>query len=350
MEKYTKNKINYILFSTMFIVLSFFILQDFVFGMISGAMLALSIWPLFEWICAKDSKFFKGKVSDSALLLSFISTLIIIIPLSYGIYEIYHIYNISDVYVSSTVQTSNPPSFLIGLPFSDKIVNLWTTYISSSGSVIEVFNKASNGKLLSLFSYVWSNLIEKVITIIVMIISFYLVLKNGDHVKKNYRLFFTQLLSENAVRHIDCGISAFRATINGVVLVGLVEGILLSIPMIFAGFSSGFLIAVVAGLLGVIPLLLPLIITPFLLYMYYMGYEVWAIIGFVDLFIVWIVFENVIKPKVIGKTVKINTFLILISMIGGMQLMGILGLLIGPAVISVTLAVVKDVISSFVSD
>lgn len=340
----TIHRYNYLIFALILTIFSLFILQDFVFGMICGALLALSVWPIFEWICDKDIKFLKGSVSDSALLLTFLTTLLIVLPAGYGIYEAYNLYSLGDTYVSSTISTSAVPVFLYKLPFSEKIVPIWTNYISSSASVVEVLNKATNGKWLTIFSYVWSNIIEKTITIIVMLITFFLMLKHGEFIKLKYKEVFSYWIGEESISHIDCGIKAFRATMNGVVFVGIVEGILLSIPMVLGGFSSGFLIAIIAGLLGVIPMLLPLIVAPCFAYMYYNGAEAWAIIGFIDLALVWIIFENFVKPQVIGKTVKINTFLILISMIGGMQLLGILGLLIGPAVVSISVAVLRDII------
>jgi hypothetical protein len=48
---------NYLIFSIVFILISFFIMQDFIFGIIGGALTALSVWPIFEFICAKKFKF-----------------------------------------------------------------------------------------------------------------------------------------------------------------------------------------------------------------------------------------------------------------------------------------------------
>ncbi|MDE2593116.1 MAG: AI-2E family transporter, partial [Burkholderiales bacterium] len=108
--------------------------------------------------------------------------------------------------------------------------------------------------------------------------------------------------------------------------------------------TSGFLIALCAGLAGVIPLLMPLMIVPCLAYLYFMGEHTWAIIGAVDLAVVWFVFENIVKPQMIGHKVKINSVVILMSMIGGMQLFGPVGLFLGPAIVSMAIGMIHDLL------
>jgi predicted PurR-regulated permease PerM len=86
---------------------------------------------------------------------------------------------------------------------------------------------------------------------------------------------------------------------------------------------------------------MPILIIPFLTYMFFTGYTFLAFLGLIDLLIVWFLFENIIKPQVISKTVKINTFIILISMIGGIQTLGFVGLFLGPAIVSMAIGMIK---------
>ena len=76
------------------------------------------------------------------------------------------------------------------------------------------------------------------------------------------------------------------------------------------------------------------------------GNTVWAIIGAADLLIVWFLFENIVKPKMISKKVKINSVIILISMIGGMQLMGPVGLFLGPSIVSMAIGMIRDFLAT----
>jgi predicted PurR-regulated permease PerM len=346
MQTTLKNK-NYLIFSLIFIVLSFFIMETFMSGIIWGAVTALSVWPIFDTICKKDFKFLKHTVGENAFLFALIFSLIFIIPFIYSIFELSNVYILISDYISTNTSQGiiHSPKFFEILPMHNKIISLWDTYISHSSSLLELFNKIGTGELFTLFTHIWSGLINRIITVFVMIISFYFMLKNGEHIKKYYKSIFEYWIGPESVTQIDNGIESLRGTINGIVLIGIVEGLALSIPLIMGGVPSGFLIALCAGILGVIPLLMPVLIAPCLAFLYFSGETTWAIIGTVDLVLIWFIFENIIKPQVISKKVKINTFIILISMIGGMQLLGPLGLFIGPAIVSMAIGMIQELIT-----
>ena len=136
--------------------------------------------------------------------------------------------------------------------------------------------------------------------------------------------------------------AALRGTINGVILIGLIEGVLLAFPLVLAGVKSGLLLGLAAGLLGVIPMVMPAIILPAVVYLYFSGDVAYACIMAVDLLLVWIVFENVVKPGLISSAVKVNPYLVLLGLIGGLQLIGPVGLFIGPAIVSMSVAMARD--------
>ena len=331
---------NYFIFVLIFIIMSFFIIQSFMFGILWGAVTAVSVWPIFEKI-SKGTK-------RNALLFAIIFCLLFLVPILYGIYELGALYKSSTHYIANNSNHGvlNYPAWFEHLPMKDKLIDFWNTNIATSEGLIEAVDRMSSGKLLVLFSSLWAQVLDRAITTIVMIISFYFMLKNGDMIKNNYKRIFSYWLSERGLEYIENGILALRGTINGVVLIGVLEGVLLSIPLIAGGLNSGFLIGLAAGLLGVIPLLMPILILPCLVYIYMIGNTLWAIVGTIDLVIVWFIFENIIKPKMISKKVKINSVIILISMFGGMQLMGPVGLFLGPSIVSMAIGMVRDFLAT----
>ncbi|MDD4975005.1 MAG: AI-2E family transporter [Bacteriovorax sp.] len=339
---------NYFIFALIFIIMSFFIVQSFMFGILWGAVTALSVWPIFEKISNKNILLIGKGTKNHALIFAIIFCLLFLVPFLYGIYELGELYKSSTHYIATNSEHGvlNYPSWFESLPMKEKLIDFWNTNIATSSGLIEAVDRLSSGKLVLLFSSLWTQVLDRVITTIVMIISFYFMLKNGDTIKKNYKNIFSYWLSPRGLGHIENGILALRGTINGVVLIGVLEGILLAVPLTAGGLNSGFLIGLAAGLLGVIPLLMPLLIAPCLLYLYMTGNTLWAIIGAVDLVVVWFMFENIVKPQMISKKVKINSVIILISMIGGMQLMGPVGLFLGPSIVSMAIGMIRDFLAS----
>lgn len=345
MKDLRAGSMNYLIFASVFIVVSFLILKTFMFGMLWGAITALSVWPVFERMTARQQA--AGvSMNRYALMCLAVMALLFVIPLVYGAYEIKNLYFAIVSYMDNNRVKGVlvAPDILLHVPMSGKLLSMWDEYVAHSSSVIDALERVSNGKLLSYISVVWTQLLDKAITVLVMLGALFFMLRNGHTVKARYRGVFEYWIGERSVTYIDNGIQALRGTINGVVLIGIVEGILLSIPLVMGGMTSGFLIALSAGLAGVIPLLMPLMILPCLAYLYFMGEQTWAIVGAVDLTVVWFVFENIVKPRMIGHKVKINSVVILMSMIGGMQLFGPVGLFLGPAIVSMAIGMIHDLL------
>lgn len=331
----------YLYFSLFFIILSFFILKSFLSGIIWGAIIALSIWPLFEYFSERKFKYSNSPTKTAAIFTLTLS-LLFVVPFIYCAYEFTYIYDIVSNYFAEHKNFIPVPEFIKYLPFHDKLTDLWNKNIAYSSQLNKLLSQIETSHIFDFFTIIWSGLIDRMVTGMVMILSFFFILKHGSIFKKTYQPFFIDTLGEKSIHYINSAILALRGTINGVVLIGLVEGILLSIPLMLAGFPSALVIGLTAGILGVIPLLMPMLIIPCLFYVYFSVSSFLAIVGFIDLAIVWFVFENLLKPQMISKKVKINSLIILMSMIGGMQLLGPVGLFTGPAIISMSIGLLKD--------
>lgn len=335
----------YLLFAAGVIVVAVVILQSFLVGLLCGGVMAVSVWPLYER--SSRSHYLRGwSNGPRAALFSVLLALVFISPITYGIYELAVVYSAGSNYLSqNSVQgVVAVPSFVAHLPFSDRLSAFWLDYIGNSSGLIDVLNKISNGRLLNFVPMLWSQAMEKTLTLLVMLMSLYFMLKHGARVKSSYAAVLDYWVGARSVPYVNSAIAALRGTINGVVLVGVVEGVLLAIPLMAGGVTSGLLIGLSAGVLGVIPLLMPLLILPCLFYLYLAGETLWALIGTVDLIVVWFVFENIVKPQVIGKRVRIHTLLILMALIGGLQIMGLVGLFLGPAFVAVGLGMLQDLV------
>ena len=336
---------NYLIFVAIFFTLFVMLMQNFLFGMLTGVVVAVSLWP-YILLIQKKSKFIKTDPGEHALLISLLFCIIFLFPLIFAAFEFYDIYLISSKYIAGQGNNIQPPPILNTLPFSEYLIKFWQTYITSNFNYVDILKQITNEKIISFSSYILNSLFSKLVTFFTILITFYFSLKYGNLVKQNYDNFFSNVFGEKSVKHIQHGITSLRGTINGVLLIGILEGILLSIPLILGDIPSGFSIGIIAGVLGVIPLLMPILILPCLIYLHAEGQTIIALIGLIDLFIVWTLFENIIKPKLISKSSQTNPFLILASMIGGIQAFGILGLFVGPAIASMSFGILKEFLIS----
>jgi predicted PurR-regulated permease PerM len=335
------NSNRYLAFAATFILLAGWMLKAFVPGIVWGAVFAISLWPLFERVTLG----FGSGVRNPALLFSLLFLIVFVLPLIYVGYDLADLYRTGTTYLTKNQEGFIPvPAFVENLPFSSKLSELWTQEIGHSSGLLDTLNRLSNFKLTGWLSNAALQLSSALVSALCMIISLYFMLKNGTYVKTHYASILEHWFSEKSIGVVDKGVAALRGTINGVILVGLLEGALLAIPLVLGGVKSGILLGLAAGLLGVIPMVMPVLIVPSIAYLYFSGQVVYAIIMSVDLLLVWIVFENFLKPRLISSAVKVNPYLILLGLIGGLQLLGPVGLFIGPAIVSMSVGMAKDLL------
>lgn len=342
---------NYFILVAILIATSFFIVKSFMAGILWGIVLAVSLWPVFEKISDYNIPLIKKGAQNNALLFSLLFSIIFLTPIFYSIFQLTEIFSIISNYISANMAKNgvlNYPIWFDKLPsiIKDNLIDFWSENIATSQRLMTFISQVNSEKIFSVFSIVWGQIFDRVLTVVVMIITLYFMIRNGQKVKNNYETIFSYWFSSKSIIYIKHGILALRGTINGLLLVGIVEGVILSIPLILGGISSGLTIGLIAGIAGVIPLVMPLVILPFIAYLFMINESLWAIIGLIDLFIVWFVFEHITKPQMISKYVKINTFISLIAMIGGMQIFGLVGLFLGPAIIAMAIGMIKELIKT----
>jgi len=142
-----------------------------------------------------------------------------------------------------------------------------------------------------------------------------------------------QLAGDQGTDYIDVAAETVRSVARGILGVSLIQSILAGLGFLFAGIPGAGLWAFIALFLsiiqiGIIPVTLPMVI-----YVFATSDTVTAII-----FLVWAVFvstiDNVLKPILLGRGVKVPMLVIFVGSIGGFIAFGIIGLFTGAVVLA----------------
>lgn len=132
------------------------------------------------------------------------------------------------------------------------------------------------------------------------------------------------------------------ASVNGVLVISAIQGALGTIGFYIAGLPSPLLWGTVMFLLSMIPMLGAFLVwIPAALYLMAIGrwpmaifMTVWGglVIGMID---------NVLRPKLVGQRARLHELIIFFTVLGGLQVFGVLGLFVGPVVAAIALALVE---------
>ena len=147
-------------------------------------------------------------------------------------------------------------------------------------------------------------------------------------------------LSQHVKHHLFVKFAAVsRATVKGTVVVAVVQGALGGLAFYFTGIDGSLLWGALMAFLSIIPAVGSAIIwVPAVIYFFATG-MLWKAIFLVVFFVVVIgLVDNILRPLLVGKDTKMPDYLILISTLGGMEIYGINGFVIGPLIAALFIA------------
>ncbi len=126
----------------------------------------------------------------------------------------------------------------------------------------------------------------------------------------------------------------------GAILIGngvsaLIQGVLGGCIFALFGLQSPFLWGVIMGLLAFLPIVgIGVVFLPATVILFLTGRPGAGIFFVVFYIVITLVIEYLFKPRIVGKRVQMHTMLVFLSIIGGLRLFGILGIIYGPLVVT----------------
>jgi len=201
------------------------------------------------------------------------------------------------------------------------------------------------GKFVGLFLYeqaraIASNTVAFVVSFLLMLLVTFFLLIDGARLLA-YIVDLSPLPSEQDYMLINKFNDMAGALLIGNGFTSLLQGGLGGLWFWFFGFNSAFLWGVIMALLAFLPLIgIGAIFVPTAIYLFLKGSVATSILFVVFYLIVSGTAEYVIKPRMVGKQVKMHPLLVFFSIIGGLKAFGILGIIYGPLVVTafITLA------------
>ncbi|MDQ4421405.1 AI-2E family transporter [Sphingobium sp. DEHP117] len=131
-----------------------------------------------------------------------------------------------------------------------------------------------------------------------------------------------------------------RATIKGNMVVAIVQGALGGIIFWALGIGGALLWSVLMAFLSLIPALGTAVVwVPVAIYLFATGAVLkGGILVFCGVFVIGLV-DNLLRPILVGRDTQMPDYMVLISTLGGLELFGMSGLIVGPVIAAFFLSV-----------
>jgi len=302
-------------------ILTVLIILPILTAIITGLILAYIFYPAYQKIQASITN-----KSLSAFVVILLVLLLICVPLWFllpllvkQIFDVYLFLQKIDVLeVFSNIFPS-----LSQTDFSKDFAISFNTFISNIAKSI-----------LSGTSSIFLNLPSLALKTVVVFFVFFFGMRDADLFSKyvaSLSPFSKSTEKDLAKRFKDITSSV----IYGYVVVGVLQGLLTGLGLFVFGMPQALVLTIFAILASIIPVLGSWVVyVPAATYLLISGhiFSGIALLLYGALFVSWI--DNIIRPYIISRRTKISTVIVLIGMIGGLIVFGILGLIIGPLILS----------------
>ncbi|OHD02355.1 MAG: AI-2E family transporter [Sphingopyxis sp. RIFCSPHIGHO2_01_FULL_65_24] len=177
------------------------------------------------------------------------------------------------------------------------------------------------------------------INLMVMLYLAYFLIRDGEGLQQSIRRAMPLRTD-----HLELLASRFvvvvRATIKGSIVVAILQGLIGGIVLWALGIEAALLWGVLMGAASLLPAVgTGLVWVPMALYLLFTG-QIWQglVLVLCGLFVIGMV-DNVLRPVLVGRETRIPDYVVLITTLGGLQLFGFHGIVIGPVIAAMFIAV-----------
>ncbi len=308
----------------------FQILRPFVIPIIWGIIIAVAIYPVYEYLrtLLKDSP----RVSSTLVTVGMLVILVWPAVLVGGLL-VENVEMVVNHLRDGTLIVPPPPQGLESWPLiGEPLANIWhLASVNIEGALVQV-----KPQLMMLASWLLSVVTGTGLAIlqffVAVIIAGVLLAYSaaGSHLAHSIG---RRLAGDRGDELATLAEATVRNVARGVLGVALIQSLLASVGFFIAGIPAAGFWAFLCLILGVVQIgVLPIMI-PVVLYVFSTTDTVTAI-----LFLIWSIFvsviDNILKPIFMGRGLEVPMVVIFMGAIGGMLLSGIIGLFIGAVVLT----------------
>ena len=177
-----------------------------------------------------------------------------------------------------------------------------------------------------------------VVEIFFVIFTMYYLFRDGERIRTSLK---NSLPLERAQAHsiFERTREVISASLYGVLVIAAIQGALGGVAFWALGLPSPLLWGVVMLFMSMIPMAGAFIVwVPAAIYLAATGAWLKAILLTVWGALVIGTVDNFLRPRLVGERTRLHELLIFFSVLGGLQVFGVLGLVMGPVIVAITLA------------
>lgn len=311
------------------LIISFFIFQPYFTSIMAALVLAYLFFPVYNFI---------NKRIKHSNIASFIVCILVVLILSISFWIIVQITikQIVEFYAyTQTFDITAPIKAIVA-----KISNIQEFPLQLSFFLDRGIEKITSGAV-NFSNSIFTNLPVIVLQVFVTFFVMFYFLRDGKSIVEYLKgiMPFKEPFKERLFSRFK---EVTGGVIYGMVIVGIIQGAVSGIGYYLFGVKGAFVLMIASMFLSILPFIGSWIIyIPTGLLMIAHGNQANGIGLLIYGVVLASQIDNLIRPYFVGKKAKISNVFALIGMLGGIQVFGLIGIIIGPLIVDYTVMFIE---------
>jgi len=326
------------------IIAALFTLREFLPALAWTVIFAIALWPLFQRLSRRwprhRRELLPALFVAGVVLVFVLPVIVIAVPLSADAHD-------ASQWLEQIRQSGLPaPAFLSHLPDGGQLTALWQQKLGQPGQISVLTKGAMKGGGAKAATTFGRETLHRLVLFGFMLLGLFFFLRDADDVIKQLRVGSRRAFGaagEDIGRQI---VSSVHGTVNGLVLVGLGEGLILGLGYFAAGVPHPTLFGLITAILAMVPFGAAIAIFAAAAVLVAGGSTVAAVIIVAVGVVVTFIADHFIRPVLIGGATRLPFIWVLLGILGGVSAWGLVGLFVGPAIMAALILVWREWIGS----
>jgi predicted PurR-regulated permease PerM len=304
----------------------------FVPAILWAGVVAIAVEPLRRRLLAR----WPGHETLVACLVTFAVLLIVVVPLVLAVSRaVVEAQSVALWLAAARAHGVPVPAWVATLPVGAvQITDWWNAHLLTAAAASEEFGRFDTDLILAQSRTLTHGIITRVAVFAFTVIVLFFLIRDRDAVVQQLERGATRAFGDAGGRVGRQIFASVRGTVDGLVLLGLAQGIIMAVIYVFAGVPHPILMGLLSGVASMVPFGLVAILLVALLLLVVQGAVGAAITVGVLGFVINFVIDHFLRPGLIGGTTRLPFVWVLIGIVGGVETIGLLGLFVGPAVMA----------------
>ncbi len=332
-----------IAFSGLILLAAFAVLRPFLLAILWAAVIAVATWPLHVRIRVA----LKGDNNRAAILSTLVIGVALVAPMAVLLVLVVAELNGVAAYLITADKNGAPvPAWLPMLPgVGELLAGKWNQYLASPHQISGLLQEWMSAKvnlLQEVVNVVLLSITSRMATLFFALLVLFFIYRDGERLLARINLIGVKWLQKrwhSYAHHIP---PSLRAAVNGLVIVGLGEAVILSALYQVFGIPSAVLLGLGTALIAFIPMAAPLVLAIVGFLMFVTGSPLGGIFVFSVGTAVVMAADYVVRPMLIQGSAEIHFLAVLFGILGGVATMGVLGLILGPVILVLLMVLFRE--------